>query len=162
MLIKYYNSAYKFNYADGMYWGLRMTPSKYIGLKINKIRLRFFPKDFELSEDDLIVKAKKKLHRTHQRANGDVARAQVLLLNSQLSQNQRFTHFIFHWKKIALYKEWIMKIHEKTKQISTWEQKWTHSESYNNFLKFRRKNKGKTQTISISMNNRSQKTYLGA
>jgi len=39
-----------------------MTPSKYIGLKINKIRLRFFPKDFELSEDDLIVKAKKKLH----------------------------------------------------------------------------------------------------
>lgn len=31
-------------------------------LQINKMRSRFFPKDFELSENDLIIKAKKKLH----------------------------------------------------------------------------------------------------
>lgn len=39
-----------------------MNAFKYIELQINKMRLKFFPKDFELSEDDLIFKAKKKLH----------------------------------------------------------------------------------------------------
>jgi hypothetical protein len=39
-----------------------MNISKFIKLKINKIRVKHFPKDFELSEDNLIIKAKKKLH----------------------------------------------------------------------------------------------------